>query len=70
MLITSGTEDPISSEEETRKLRGWLEKQRAKIDLMLHDGDKELREEKIDQLRAWIGSFAHTRTSDALVEGA
>ncbi|MEI2386397.1 alpha/beta hydrolase [Breoghania sp. JC706] len=67
VLITAGAEDAVAPESEARKLRAWLQKQGASVDLMVHDGDQELREEEADRLKAWLADFraAHACTAMA-----
>ncbi|WP_170121989.1 alpha/beta hydrolase [Breoghania corrubedonensis] len=70
VLITAGADDPIAPEAETRKLRAWLHKQGATVDLMVHDGEQDLREEEIDRLKAWLAEFCRAGRVNAMADSA
>ncbi|WP_321499252.1 alpha/beta hydrolase [Breoghania sp.] len=54
VLITAGTDDPVATEDNIRNLQSWLEGQGAKVDVMMHDGKRELRDEEVERLSAWL----------------
>lgn len=70
VLITTGADDPVAAEAGVRDLADWLDKQNARIDLMIHDGESDIREEELDRLRVWLGAFAGKSTRDMLVHSA
>jgi phospholipase/carboxylesterase len=54
ILITAGTNDPISSPDLSRALLSWLARQAAPARLLLHDGGHEISPEEIESARAFI----------------
>lgn len=59
VLITAGADDPRAPDTEARKLRDWLRDQRARVELLMHDGEQEIRDEEIDRMRSWIDETTH-----------
>ncbi|WP_321342625.1 alpha/beta hydrolase [Breoghania sp.] len=58
VLITAGTDDPVATEDNVRNLQTWLEAQGAAVDVMVHDGKQELRDEEVARLSAWLSQIA------------
>lgn len=56
VLITAGRRDPICPLVQTEQLAGWLRGQGADVDLQLHDGGHEVRQEEIARLAAFLHS--------------
>lgn len=54
ILITAGTNDPISSPDLSRALLSWLTRQGASARLLLHDGGHEISPEEIEGARVFI----------------
>lgn len=54
VLITAGRRDPICPLPQTEALAGYLQGQGAKVDLYLHDGGHELRQQEIDAIAAYL----------------
>ena len=54
VLITAGRRDPICPLPVTEELANWLRAQRADVNLMLHDGGHEVRQEEISRLAAFL----------------
>jgi phospholipase/carboxylesterase len=54
VLITAGTNDPISSPDLSRALLSWLAHQGASARLLFHDGGHEISPEEIETARAFI----------------
>lgn len=54
ILITAGRHDPICPLPLTETLVGLLEEQGSKVDLQLHDGGHEVRQEEIDVITSFL----------------
>ncbi|TPK73556.1 alpha/beta hydrolase [Mesorhizobium sp. B2-4-15] len=54
VLITAGRRDPICPLPLTEALAGYLEGQGAKVDLKLHDGGHEVRQQEIDAVATFL----------------
>lgn len=54
VLITAGERDPIGPLAQTRELAAWLRDQGAAVELTLHPGGHELRQEEIAALAAFL----------------
>lgn len=52
--ITAGRRDPICPLPHTQALAGYLQGQGAKVELHLHDGGYELRQQEIDAIAAFL----------------
>lgn len=53
-LITAGRRDPICPLPQTEALAGYLQGRGAKVELHLHDGGHELRQQEIDAIAAFL----------------
>lgn len=54
VLITAGRRDPICPLPLTEALAGYLQSQGAKVDLRLHDGGHEVRQDEIEAVAAFL----------------
>lgn len=54
ILITAGRNDPICPLPQTETLGNWLSAQGARLDLDLHDGGHEVRQQEIDATAAFL----------------
>ena len=54
ILITAGRNDPICPLPETETLSSWLSAQGAKLEVNLHDGGHEVRQQEIDATAAFL----------------
>lgn len=54
VLITAGRNDPICPLPQTETLSTWLSAQGARLDLDLHDGGHEVRQQEIDAIAAFL----------------
>ena len=54
ILITAGRRDPICPLPLTEALVAYLEGQGADVDLVLHDGGHEVRQQEIDAIAAFL----------------
>ena len=55
ILITAGRRDPICPLPLTEALVAYLEGQGADVELVLHDGGHEVRQQEIDAIAAFLG---------------
>ena len=58
VLVTAGRRDPICPLPLTEALVNYLEGQGARVDLQLHDGGHEVRQQEIDAIAAFLGRGA------------
>ena len=54
VLVTAGRRDPICPLPQTEQLVNWLRGQGAEVDLALHDGGHEVRQEEISRMAGFL----------------
>ncbi|MDN5929408.1 MAG: alpha/beta hydrolase, partial [Hyphomicrobiales bacterium] len=54
VLITAGRHDPISPLPLTEALAGYLTRQGATVDLQLHDGGHDIRQEEVHAITSFL----------------
>lgn len=54
VLVTAGQQDPICPLPMTQSLVGWLEAQGAAVELAMHDGGHEIRQEELAAIASFL----------------